>query len=124
MDTLPCVQTLRQFPKEELFGKVVMVRFESDILLMKKRGEHSPAAINALSTIKYLYESGAKIVVVGNWSVAMNSKVLTVESVAGICCRTIRAPHCTLKVKVYCMKHECFELCSTISNYENITNRN
>lgn len=106
------MQTLRQFPKEELFGKVVMVRFESNILRMKKQDQHAPVVIRALSTIKYLYESGAKIILVGNWSVTINSKILTVESVAGMFCRTVPASHLivlsNVKLEIYCRKYACF----------------
>lgn len=63
-----------------------MVRFESRVLQTNKQGQHAPVVITALSTIKYLYVSGAKIILVGNWSVTNNSKILTVESAAGIFC--------------------------------------
>ncbi|KAL0409960.1 UNVERIFIED_CONTAM: Phosphoglycerate kinase [Sesamum latifolium] len=81
----PHIQTLRNFPKEELFGKVVMVRFDSMVLLQGKKGHQPPA--NAFSTIKYLYEAGAKVVLVGGWSKTINSRFSSepcpsVESVA------------------------------------------
>ncbi|KAL0347158.1 UNVERIFIED_CONTAM: Phosphoglycerate kinase [Sesamum calycinum] len=82
----PHIQTLRNFPKEELFGKVVMVRLDSMVLLQGRKGHQSPAA-NAFSTIKYLYEAGAKVVLVGGWSETINSRFSSepcpsVESVA------------------------------------------
>ncbi|KAL0375043.1 UNVERIFIED_CONTAM: tRNA (guanine-N(7)-)-methyltransferase [Sesamum radiatum] len=82
----PHIQTLRNFPKEELFGRVVMVRFDSVVLLQGRKGHQSPAA-NAFSTIKYLYEAGAKVVLVGSWRETINSRFSSepcpsVESVA------------------------------------------
>ncbi|KAL8040403.1 hypothetical protein ABFS82_10G092900 [Erythranthe guttata] len=71
----PHIQSLRNFPKEELFGKVVLVRFDAVILL---HGNLSPPA-NAFSTIKYLYEAGAKVILVGSWNENTGSN----ESVAG-----------------------------------------
>ncbi|XP_073155080.1 uncharacterized protein [Henckelia pumila] len=69
----PHVQTLRNFPKEELFEKVVMVRFDSIILLHRKE-DQSPQA-SALYTIKYLYEAGARVIMVGSWSKTTNSSL-------------------------------------------------
>lgn len=71
----------------ELFRKVVMVRFDTMILL-NGMNEHRSLPANALSSIKYLYESGAKIILVGSWNENINyrshSKArLTTESVAG-----------------------------------------
>ncbi|XP_020553516.1 uncharacterized protein LOC105174272 isoform X1 [Sesamum indicum] len=82
----PHIQTLRNFPKEKLFGKVVMVRFDSMVLLQGRKGHQSPPA-NAFSTIKYLHEAGAKVVLVGGWRETINSRSSSepcpsVESVA------------------------------------------
>lgn len=83
LNVLPCVQTLRDFP-EDLSGKIAMVRIQVDVLLRAKQDQNTPASSCTLSTIKYLYRSEAKIILVGNWSVTFNSKIPTVESVAGI----------------------------------------
>lgn len=77
------MQTLRDFP-EDLSAKIVMVRIEVDVLLRTKQDQNPPAASCTLSTIKYLYRSDAKIILVGNWSVTFDSKIPTVEFVAGI----------------------------------------
>ncbi|XP_073066674.1 uncharacterized protein [Primulina eburnea] len=69
----PHVQTLRNFPNEEIFGKVVMVRFDSIVLLHEKEDQSPPA--NALYTIKYLYEAGARVIMVGSWSETTNSSL-------------------------------------------------
>ncbi|KAK4419239.1 Phosphoglycerate kinase [Sesamum alatum] len=69
----PHIQTLRNFPKEELLRKVVMVRFDAMVLLEGRKGHQSPPE-NAFSTIKYLYEAGAKVVLVGSWSKTINSR--------------------------------------------------
>ncbi|KAK2997204.1 hypothetical protein RJ639_025330 [Escallonia herrerae] len=81
-DAFPYIQTLREFPKEELLGKVVMVRFDSDILLPEKNDKGASSFTSALLTIKYLHESGAKVLLVSSWSVKINSKLLAAESVA------------------------------------------
>ncbi|KAK6147026.1 hypothetical protein DH2020_017938 [Rehmannia glutinosa] len=71
--TLPHIQSLRNFPKEELFRKVVMVRFDAMILLQGMKEQHSSPG-NACSTIKYLYEAGAKVILVGSWNENTNSR--------------------------------------------------
>ncbi|KAG8376598.1 hypothetical protein BUALT_Bualt09G0080200 [Buddleja alternifolia] len=70
--TFPHVQSLTNFPKEELFQKVVMVRFDSVILLQEKLEHQSPPE-NAVYTIKYLYEAGAKVILVSSWNENTNS---------------------------------------------------
>ncbi|PIN05213.1 Phosphoglycerate kinase [Handroanthus impetiginosus] len=71
--TFPHIQTLRNFPKEKLFRKVVMVRFDTMIILQGMK-EHQSSPENAFSTIKYLYEAGAKVILVGSWSENANSR--------------------------------------------------
>ncbi|XVE76147.1 hypothetical protein DITRI_Ditri12bG0150100 [Diplodiscus trichospermus] len=84
LEALPHVQTLREFPLEELVAKVVMVRFDSTILLGEKLDPSSQSASNALYTIKYLHESGAKVILVGEWSRKINPKLIAAEAVADI----------------------------------------
>lgn len=69
----PHVQSLRNFPREELFGKVVMVRFDTLILLQGMK-EHQSLPANASLTIKYLHDSSAKVILVGSWNETTNSK--------------------------------------------------
>lgn len=83
MDALPHIQTLRKFYKEELATKVVMVRFDSTILLQEELDQQTRSVSNALSTIKYLYEAGAKVILVSDWSKKSNPKLVLAESVAG-----------------------------------------
>ncbi|KAL1545825.1 phosphoglycerate kinase [Salvia divinorum] len=82
----PSVQFLRNFPRNELFGKVVMVRFDTLILLQGMK-EHKPLPENAFSTIRYLYNSRAKVILAGSWNESANPKVhmegsLSTKSVA------------------------------------------
>ncbi|CAA2980848.1 phosphoglycerate kinase, cytosolic-like isoform X1 [Olea europaea subsp. europaea] len=79
--SFPHVQTLSKFPKEELFRKVVMVRFDSSILLLGKKEYQSPPA-SARSTIKYLHKAGAKVILVGSWSWDNNLRLSSAESAA------------------------------------------
>ncbi|XVF07866.1 hypothetical protein REPUB_Repub06bG0176600 [Reevesia pubescens] len=83
-EDFPHVQTLREFPQEELVAKVVMVRFDSNILLAEKVDWNSQSASKALYTIKYLHESGAKVILVSDWSRKINPKLLAVEAAADI----------------------------------------
>ncbi|KAL2933237.1 Phosphoglycerate kinase [Bienertia sinuspersici] len=74
----PPIQTLRRFPMEELSGKVVMVRFDSSILVHQSTSRASSAFL----TIKYIYEAGAKVVLASSWNVTCNDKILPEEAVA------------------------------------------
>ncbi|KAK6779534.1 hypothetical protein RDI58_021718 [Solanum bulbocastanum] len=80
-DILPHVQTLRNFPEEELVGKVVMVRLDLTILLREQKKRQSPAAC-VISTIKYLHKAGAKLILISNWSVRADSQLLKLDYVA------------------------------------------
>lgn len=77
MESLPHLQTLKKFPKVELVEKVVLVRFDSALLLQEQES-------SAVFTIKYLQQSGAKVVLVSDWSAKTNPKVFAAQSVAGI----------------------------------------
>ncbi|KAK6231637.1 hypothetical protein SCA6_001710 [Theobroma cacao] len=90
LEALPHVQTLRQFPREELFAKVVMVRFDSTIFLGEKLDWSSQSALRALYTIKFLHESGAKVILVSAWSTKINPKLLAAEAVADILSSVLR----------------------------------
>ena len=83
MDAIPHIQTLRKLPKERLASKVVMVRFDSAILLREELDQQTQPVSNALFTIKYLYEAGAKVILASDWSVTSNPKLVLAESVAG-----------------------------------------
>ena len=69
---------------EELSSKVVMVRFDSSILIQQEVDRHCPIITNAYETIKYIYKAGAKIILTSSWNVKHGSKVLSVEDVAGV----------------------------------------
>ncbi|WRX24002.1 Phosphoglycerate kinase - like 1 [Theobroma cacao] len=90
LEALPHVQTLREFPREELFAKVVMVRFDSTIFLGEKLDWSSQSALRALYTIKFLHESGAKVILVSAWSTKINPKLLAAEAVADILSSVLR----------------------------------
>jgi phosphoglycerate kinase len=83
LDAIPHIQSLRKFPKEELAAKVVMVRFDSTVLLREELDQQTRSVSSALFTIKYLYEAGAKVILVSDWSITINSKLVLAESVAG-----------------------------------------
>ncbi|PNY11292.1 phosphoglycerate kinase, partial [Trifolium pratense] len=87
LNGIPHIQTLREFPREELFGKVVMVRFESNILLKQEYNEKNQSDFNALFTIKYLHEAGANVILVGDWKT--NTSELHTATVAGILQRQV-----------------------------------
>ncbi|KAM6568883.1 hypothetical protein CsatB_016868 [Cannabis sativa] len=83
-DTLPYVQTLRKFPKQDLLRKAVLVRFDSTILLQEEADHIAQSPSNALLTIRYLLEAGAKVILVSDWSVRNNLKLFDSESIADI----------------------------------------
>ncbi|KAL3531965.1 hypothetical protein ACH5RR_005486 [Cinchona calisaya] len=81
LNAVPHVRTLREFPKEELFEKVVMVRFDSKVLLHQLQ-ENKFLTDIASSTIKYLFDAGAKVILVSSWGAAVNdTKILASQSV-------------------------------------------
>ncbi|PHU06494.1 hypothetical protein BC332_22983 [Capsicum chinense] len=80
-DILPHVQTLTNFPAEELIGKVVMVRLDVTVLLREQKKQQSPVA-RVISTIKYLHKAGAKLILISSWSLRANSQLLKLEYVA------------------------------------------
>lgn len=81
-DILPHVQTLKNFPAEELIGKVVMVRLDVTVLLREQKKQQSPVA-RVISTIKYLHKAGAKLILISSWSLRANLQLLKLEYVAG-----------------------------------------
>ncbi|XP_044473026.1 phosphoglycerate kinase-like isoform X2 [Mangifera indica] len=83
-NTFPHVQTLRRFPREELVSKVVLVRFDSSVLLGEELDLSSQSVSSALFTIRYLHEVGARVILLSNWNRKNNSEILSVESVADI----------------------------------------
>lgn len=52
-------------------------------MLRQEVGQQSLHVYNAISTIQYLYNARAKIILLSNWSMKNNSELLTAESVAG-----------------------------------------
>lgn len=57
-------QTLKTFPRNELHGKVVMVRFDSRLCPRDDQFSIQYPNKNAINTLKYLCNAGAKVVVV------------------------------------------------------------
>ncbi|KAI0499498.1 hypothetical protein KFK09_017702 [Dendrobium nobile] len=76
------VQTLKSFPVEKLDGEFVMLRFDS-ITLLELLNIHNAFGNGTLSTIRYLYNAGAKVSLVSNWGRSGDPTVLSVEAVAG-----------------------------------------
>ncbi|KAM3401894.1 hypothetical protein ACQJBY_006087 [Aegilops geniculata] len=66
------VQTLRNFPIEKLYGEVVLVRLDS-VLLLDPLGLSSCSLKRTLSTIKYLYKAGGKVLLVTSWDPVLQS---------------------------------------------------
>ncbi|GAB4833613.1 hypothetical protein Ancab_031858 [Ancistrocladus abbreviatus] len=83
-NAFPPIETLQRFPKEELSEKVVMVRFDSSILLQEDmfKIKHLPLVSHALFTIKYIHEAGAKVILASSWSAECNAKLFSLENVA------------------------------------------
>ncbi|WOL09858.1 hypothetical protein Cni_G18611 [Canna indica] len=81
-DSVLHVQTLRNFPSEKLHGEVVMVRFDSGLLLNSKDSDNALSLDKALFTIKYLYNAGAKVLLLSNWFQSNASMILSKEAFA------------------------------------------
>ncbi|KAL5538226.1 hypothetical protein UlMin_045437 [Ulmus minor] len=81
-DDFPHVQTLRNFTKEQLVQKVVLVRFDSTILLREEADGMAQSASNAVFTIKYLHAAGARVILASDWRVDNNLKSFDAEFVA------------------------------------------
>lgn len=79
------VQTLRSFPIEKLYGEVVLLRLDS-VLLLDPLGLCSLPLKRTLSTIKYLYKAGGKVLLVTSWDPVLqsvNPVLKSTESFAG-----------------------------------------
>nr|GEV87561.1 phosphoglycerate kinase, cytosolic-like isoform X1 [Tanacetum cinerariifolium] len=84
-------------------GKVVLVRFDSNVVLGEKQDKQANIFISALSTINYLHEAGAKVILISSWSVKTNSKLHSPDSVSAYMSSI-------LKLKVVPMKSKGYEL--------------
>lgn len=78
----PHVQSLRNFPIENIYGEVVIVRFDSTLLL-EASDSNNFSLDKSLFTIKYLFNAGAKVLLVSNWGRLDHPMLLSVESLAG-----------------------------------------
>ncbi|KAG9441670.1 hypothetical protein H6P81_017524 [Aristolochia fimbriata] len=75
------IQTLKDFPVEELLGKSVLVRFDSAILMGEATHANTHSLHNACHTIRYLYEAGSKVLLVSSWE-RYNHRLASTHSVA------------------------------------------
>ncbi|XP_008809686.2 phosphoglycerate kinase-like isoform X3 [Phoenix dactylifera] len=75
------VQTLRNFPIEKIYGEVVIVRFDSTLVL-EALDSNNFSLDKSLFTIKYLFNAGAKVLLVSNWGRPHDPMLLSVESLA------------------------------------------
>ncbi|CAI9273283.1 unnamed protein product [Lactuca saligna] len=66
LNALPHVKRLSELQKDDLLGKIAMVRFDSNILLEENQNQNSKTFISALSTIKHLHEAGAKVILISS----------------------------------------------------------
>ena len=79
------MQTLRNFPIEKICGEVVLVRLDSAIIL-DPLGSFNLSLKRTISTIKYLYKAGAKVLLVTSWDPVLQSVtpvLKSTESLAG-----------------------------------------
>ncbi|XP_020518138.1 uncharacterized protein LOC18426468 isoform X2 [Amborella trichopoda] len=81
-DIILPVQCLRNYPKEDLFGKIVMVRFDSTVLFKEGQMLELKSVHRAFASIKYLCNAGAKVVIVTDWGEPNGSTRLPTQSVA------------------------------------------
>ncbi|KAK7271793.1 hypothetical protein RJT34_27986 [Clitoria ternatea] len=121
LNGIPHIRTLKEFPREELFEKVVMVRFDSNILLKRECDEKTQSVFNAVFTIKYLHEAGAKIILVSDWN--MNTPELRIGSVSDFLSALLQiqvvplqAISCNKLPKMNDLKKENIHLLENLSN--------
>ncbi|KAI3987318.1 hypothetical protein MKX01_003068 [Papaver californicum] len=82
-ENCPHVQTLREFPREMLLGKIVMVRLDSTHFLREALDLNTPSVKSPLFSIKYLLHYGAKVLIVSDWGRPKDStRLLSAEIVA------------------------------------------
>uniref|UniRef100_A0ACD5YH11 Uncharacterized protein n=1 Tax=Avena sativa TaxID=4498 RepID=A0ACD5YH11_AVESA len=73
------VQTLRNFPIEKICGEVVLVRLDS-VILLDDLGSCNFPLKRTLSTVKYLYKAGAKVLLVTSWDPVLQSVTPVLKS--------------------------------------------
>ncbi|XP_006661798.1 phosphoglycerate kinase-like [Oryza brachyantha] len=66
------VQSVRSFPIEKFYGELVLVRLDSEILC-DPLGPFNLSLRRTLSTIKYLYKAGAKVLLITSWVPVLQS---------------------------------------------------
>lgn len=77
------MQTLGDFPVEKLFGEVVLVRFESGVLLRGGSNVGDESLEKAVCTINYLCGAGCKVLLASSWEKDSNGNCLSTQFVAG-----------------------------------------
>ncbi|QCD93613.1 phosphoglycerate kinase [Vigna unguiculata] len=123
LNGIPHIQTLREFPREELFGKVVMVRFDSNILVKRECDRKNQSDSNAVYTIKYLHKSGAKVILVSDWN--MNTPELHTDSVTDFLSEVLQtqivplhANYFKKQAKMNSLEKENIHLLENLSNFK------
>ncbi|XP_038904997.1 phosphoglycerate kinase, cytosolic-like isoform X2 [Benincasa hispida] len=111
LEALPHVQTLGEFPREELPGKVVMVRFDSTLLLLEEMDLRINSVKNAVFTIKYLHKSAAKVILASNWNTNSTPRHPDIKSVADYLSSVLQLKVLPVKCSSFSMMstEECFE---------------
>ncbi|XP_016899748.2 phosphoglycerate kinase, cytosolic-like isoform X1 [Cucumis melo] len=103
LEAVPHVQTLGEFPREELAGKVVMVRFDSTLLLLEEMDLRTNSMKNAVFTIKYLHKYGAKVILATNWNTNSAARHLDIKSVVDYLSSVLQLKVCPVKCSSYSM---------------------
>jgi 3-phosphoglycerate kinase len=77
------VQTLSNFPIEKLNGEMVLVRFDANLVLDTSNSHDKSSLERTISTIKYLHDANANIIVASNWTESEDPTTRSQESLLG-----------------------------------------
>ncbi|KAI5060276.1 hypothetical protein GOP47_0024696 [Adiantum capillus-veneris] len=76
--------TLREYPREDLLGKAVLVRLDLSACIDEVDGLNEEAILTAIPTLSYLISAGARIVITSHWpTLECSNKASNIELIAG-----------------------------------------
>ncbi|KAF3328207.1 phosphoglycerate kinase, cytosolic-like isoform X3 [Carex littledalei] len=76
------VQTLSKFPIEKLNGEVVLVRFDMNLVLNTSNSHDKSSLERTISTVKYVHNAKAKVLIATNWTESEDPIMSSQESLS------------------------------------------
>lgn len=77
------MQTLSKFSIEKLNGEVVLVRFDMNLVLNTSNSHDKSSLERAISTVKYVHNAKAKVLIATNWTESEDPIMSSQESLSG-----------------------------------------